>query len=355
MLGIDARAARATWTVLLVALVVAAAYAIRETLAVFCVALLFAYLLMPLVGLLERFTPKRISPRFALAIVYLALLGAIIAMSVTLGSRIIDEARDLAARLPDLLKNREWINRIPLPYWLEPLRMKFIQMLESEIDSGGRQILPYLKNLGGDIVTGAKYVVYIVLIPILAFFFLKDGREMRRQVVDNFDDGRRRVVVDEIFEDINRLLGRYIRALVLLSLSSFTSYSLFLGITGAQFALLLAGIAALGEFIPVFGPAAAGGITLLVTGLTGYAHVIWFAIFWVVFRLFQDYMLSPYVMGKGVELNPVLVLFGVLAGDQIAGIIGMFFSVPVIATLRVIFVRLQRTSRTELVEPRPEI
>jgi predicted PurR-regulated permease PerM len=50
-----------------------------------------------------------------------------------------------------------------------------------------------------------------------------------------------------------------------------------------------------------------------------------------------------------VELNPVLVLFGVLAGEQIAGVTGMFFSVPVIATLRVLFVRLQRSRRGELV------
>jgi predicted PurR-regulated permease PerM len=55
------------------------------------------------------------------------------------------------------------------------------------------------------------------------------------------------------------------------------------------------------------------------------------------------------LMGRGVELNPVLVLFGVLAGEQIAGVTGMFFSVPVIATLRVLFVRLQRARGTELV------
>jgi predicted PurR-regulated permease PerM len=70
-----------------------------------------------------------------------------------------------------------------------------------------------------------------------------------------------------------------------------------------------------------------------------------FLIFWLVFRLFQDYVLSPYLMGKGVEMNPMLVLFGVLAGEQIAGITGMFFSIPVLATLRVILVRLRRTRR----------
>ena len=81
MLGIDPRAARIAWTVFLLALLLATAYAVRETLAVFVIALLFAYLLAPLVGFVERITPRQISPRIALAIVYLALVGAIVALA----------------------------------------------------------------------------------------------------------------------------------------------------------------------------------------------------------------------------------------------------------------------------------
>ena len=135
-------------------------------------------------------------------------------------------------------------------------------------------------------------------------------------------------MVDNILEDINLLLGEYIRALVLLSASSFTAHSLFLGFSGAPYAVLLAGIAAIGEFIPVVGPAAAGLIVVLVTSLSGYTHVFLYVIFWMLFRLVQDYIVSPYLMSKGVQLNPMLVLFGVLAGDQIAGVLGMFLSVP---------------------------
>jgi len=61
-----------------------------------------------------------------------------------------------------------------------------------------------------------------------------------------------------------------------------------------------------------------------------------------VYRLFQDYVLSPYLLSSGVELHPLLVLFGVLAGERVAGIPGMFFSVPVIAALRIIIVRMRR-------------
>src|SRR5579864_2742095 len=348
MLGIDPRALSAAWTVLLLALVVAAAYAIRSTLAVFMIAVFFAYLLMPLVDAVEHYTPRRVSGTLALAIVYLMLVGFIVALAFTLGSRIADEANNLAIRLPDLLKNRECIDKIPLPYWLEPARARMVQWLQEEIDSGGKDIIPYVKSFGGQLVTGARYVLYVILVPILAFFFLKDVRKIRHDVIDSLDEANQ-LVVQEILDDINRLLGQYIRALVLLSVSSFIGNSIFLGATGAPYAILLAGISALGEFLPVVGPAAGAAIVLAVTGLSGYAHLITFIFFWVLFRMFQDYVVNPYVMGKGVELNPLLVLFGVLAGEQMAGVEGMFFSVPVLATLRVVFVRLQRARTREIV------
>jgi predicted PurR-regulated permease PerM len=355
MLGIDPRAARAAWTVFLLALAVATAYAIRETLVVFMIALLFAYLLMPLVGLVARFTPRQVSFHFALGIVYLLLVGAMVGLAVTIGSRLVDEANSLATRLPDLLKNRQWIEQMSLPPWLEPIRARMVQTLQDELNSGGKDVLPYVRSLGGQLISGAKYVVYIVLVPILAFFFLKDGHEMMQNVVDSLVDNDRKPVVEDILEDINRLLGEYIRALVLLAASSFVANVLFLSISGAPYAVLLAVVVALGEFLPVVGPVSGAVLVLLVTGLSGYSHLLLYVVFWILFRMFQDYVVSPYLMGKGVKLNPMLVLFGVLAGEHIAGVAGMFFSVPVIATLRVLFIRLRRGRTRELVAPRSEI
>jgi predicted PurR-regulated permease PerM len=355
LLGIDPKAARIAWTVFLLALLLAAAYAIRETLAVFVIALLFAYMLTPLVGFVERLTPHQVSPRLALAIVYLALVGGIVALGFTLGSRLADEANSLAMQLPALVKNPEWMQRIPLPSWLEPARASIIQKVQDQLSSGGEEILPYIKGLGGQLVSGVKYALYLVLIPILAFFFLKDGATIREEFLIGLVEERRRPVVENILQDINRLLGEYIRALVLLCAASFTANALFLAISEAPYAVLLAGVAALGEFVPVVGPAAGGLIVVLVTSLSGYNHVLLYLLFWVLYRMVQDYVLSPYLMGKGVQINPMLVLFGVLAGDQIGGVVGMFLSVPVLAILRVLFVRLRRVRSAAIVTPRAEL
>src|SRR6185369_8506629 len=111
---------------------------------------------------------------------------------------------------------------------------------------------------------------------------------------------------------------------------------------------LLAGLAALLEFIPVVGPLVGSVTIVMVAGFADYEHLLWLVVFLVVFRIFQDYVLNPYLLSAGVEIHPLLVLFGVLAGEQIAGIPGMFFSAPVIASLRVIWNRLQHREERPL-------
>src|SRR5437660_12654592 len=101
VLGIDIRAARAAWTVFLLALLIATAYAIRVTLVVFMLALLFAYMLSPLVNFVQSRLPKGLSPAVALAIVYAVFLGVTVTLVILLGSRIVEDATSLGNRLPD--------------------------------------------------------------------------------------------------------------------------------------------------------------------------------------------------------------------------------------------------------------
>jgi len=351
MLGIEPQVARGTWTAFLVVLAIGVAYVIRGTLVVFALALLFAYLLTPLVGFVRRQIPARFPRNLALAIVYLGLMGVLVGAFIAIGLRIGQDATNLASKLPQLVQeNQDWQTRIPLPRFLEPFRDRFFDFARIQIAERGHDFVPYLQRLGARVALGARYAGYLILIPILAFFFLKDGPAIRNALLSQFPDGRPRLTLESIANDIDRLLGQYIRALVLQALSAFAFYGLFLSITGAPYAVLLAGLAGPLEFIPVVGPLTAGAITALVAGLAGYTHFVSFAIFWVMLRVFQDYVLIPFLLGAGIEMDPLLVLFGVLAGEQIAGIEGMFFSVPVLAILRVIFVRLRRSTQIEAPE-----
>jgi predicted PurR-regulated permease PerM len=147
--------------------------------------------------------------------------------------------------------------------------------------------------------------------------------------------------VDDVLADIHLLLARYMRALVLLSLATFIAYTVGFSIMGEPYSVLLAALAGLLEFIPMIGPLVAGVVIVVVAAVSG-APVVAILIFVLAYRLVQDYVLSPLLMKQGVELHPLLVLFGVFAGAELAGIAGAFLSVPVLALARVIYERIRK-------------
>ena len=187
----------------------------------------------------------------------------------------------------------------------------------------------------------AKNLAYLVIIPILGFFFLKDAGMIRQHILDLVDEGPRRALLDDVLADTHLLLAHYMRAMLLLSLGTFTVYSVFLSIMGVPYAILLGLLGGMLEFIPTIGPVVAVLAILMVVVVSG-GHFLAILISVVCYRVFMDYFASPNVMGRGVELHPLLLLFGVFAGAEAAGVAGAFLSVPVLALMRILYRRIRK-------------
>jgi predicted PurR-regulated permease PerM len=341
MMGIDRRALRVAWTVFLFGLLLVVIWYIRSTIVVFAAAVFFAYMLSPVVAVVERFIKRRRG--LALTIVYCLLIGLLVLIGFQLVPAVAGQAISLSTRLPSLISGGN-LAKLPLPAWAEPMRSEVIPILNRFATNLQASVVPFLQEAGSRVLSGLGAILPIILIPILAFFFLKDARAIRGSLVCLFDKASNRLVLDRILDDIHDVLRNYIRALVLLSITSFCAWAIFLSILRYPYELLLAGVCAILEFVPVIGPAAALAILMAVILVTGSGGLLWIVIFWASFRVFQDYVLNPYLMSSGIEIHPLLVLFGVLAGDALAGVPGMFFSVPVLAILRLVFVRMRAAS-----------
>ena len=339
MLGVNRRAATYTFTAALVILALYVVYLIRATLFVFILAVLFAYLLAPLVNVLDRALPGR-TRTAALALAYVIFLGVAGFAAYEIGSTVMTQASDLLKRLPQMLAG--WERPAPAgPLSLDSIKDQILSRLGVEIAQGSNDIVGKLPQYGLKFLNIASYAIYLVIIPILAFFFLKDGRSIRTHVLEMIEAGPRRSLLDEIMMDIDLLLAHYMRALFGLSMAAFTAYGIFFSILGVPYSILLAAIAAMLEFIPIVGPLTAAVIIIMVAAVSS-THVLAVLIFLAFYRVIQDYVISPNLMGRGVELHPLLVLFGVFAGAEIAGIPGTFLSVPVLALVRILYLRLRK-------------
>jgi predicted PurR-regulated permease PerM len=328
MLGVDARAARYTWTAALVLLLLWLVYLMRTTVFVFIVALLFGYLLAPLVSVIDRFLPGKRTRTPALAIAYAILVAAVFLGVTQIGSRTVEEANSLAKSMPAKLARFEQPNA-SLPDSVNSFKAQIVQKVENRLSQSSGEIISSLPRAGVEILSVASNLVYLVIVPILGFFFLKDGRAIRQRLLEMIDDDRQRVLMEGLLADVNLVLAHYMRAI-------FT-------ILRVPYSILLAALAGTLEFIPMIGTFSAAVIIVIVTAVSG-GPVLGALAFLVVYRVFQDYVLSPLLMRAGVELHPLLVLFGVFAGTELVGIPGAFLSVPVLALIRIIyrFIRQQR-------------
>lgn len=339
MFGIDLRVARIAWTVALVGLALYCIYLIRTTLLVMVFAVFFSYLVYPLFELAQRFAGRRLSRNVVLVFVFSAVLGLIVLAGVLFGSPIADQAVMLGHELPRLLDPDLLIKKLPLPGFLEPFRARLFGLARTLSLGSQMQALPAARQIGEGLLNAAGAMVYIVVVPILSFLMISQAPALERMLAANGET--RGILWTRLARDLNHLLSRYVRALALLSLATLVTYSIALSLFGAPFALLLAGLAAVLEVIPVFGPAAAALAIIVVAAFNSFPHVWWLFAFVIVYRIFQDYMLNPWLMSEGVHVPPILVVFGLLAGDQLAGVAGIFLSVPILAAARIVIGRVR--------------
>ncbi len=339
MLGIEPRAARFTWSAAVILLLLLTVFIIRQTLVVFTVSLLFAYLLYPMVDRLNRFLPSR-SRTPALAIVYLVLIAVIVLLGFQIGGRAAEEANNLNQKYPEFVKR---VKEQPKQPENGSFKNTVFNAIQAQIREHYDQIASFMPKAGLEVLSASRNLIFLVIVPILSFFILKDGRQIRDDLLSLIDDGPRRELFQDILADIHLLLLQYMRALSLLCLATFVVFTIVFSSIGVPYGILLASIAFPLEFIPLVGPLCAAAIIITVTAFSGYPHVMWIVVFLGGFRVFQDYVLSPRLMSSGVELHPLLVIFGVFAGGEIGGVAGTFLSVPVLALIRVLYFRIRKS------------
>jgi len=332
----DARTARVLITVLLFALGLGFLYVARETLIAFLFAIFFAYLMSPLVSYLEKLLRGR---GRAIAVIYALLLALVVVFLVVVGPKVTREGARLGQSLPVLLtrvSNGQFAQQLGSEHgW----NQRSTELVQSFLASHSEEITKLAQRVGLRIADVAKQAWLLVIVPLLSIFFLKDGRAFSDILLSLVQSRPQRELLQGVLNDLNQMLAHFIRAQLILAALSLAMYSAFLGLMRVPYALVLGTIGGLLEFIPVLGPLVAGVTIISVALLMSYKHWIAILVFLAAWRMIQDYVSSPRIMGQSVEMHPLAAIFGVMAGGEVAGILGIYLSIPVMASLRIVFRR----------------
>lgn len=331
---IDSRTVRVLVTALLFALGLGFLYIARRTLIAFLFAIFFAYLVDPAVSSLQKWTRRR---GFAIAIIYLLFVILLSTLFFFVGPRTTREARRLGETWPSII---ERVNTGDLAHQIGQQRgwsgetTLLLQRVMSDPRLGG-----IAQEVGLRVADVAKQAWLLVVVPILAIFFLKDGRGFAEVGISLAQSRPQREFLQDVLADLNEMLAQFIRAQLELAALSLIAYISFMSVARVPYALVLGTAGGMMEFIPVVGPLVAGVVIIVVALLMSYSHWLLLLVFLIAWRLIQDYVVSPRIMGHSVELHPLGAIFGVLAGAEIAGVLGVYLSIPVMASLRIVWRR----------------
>lgn len=333
---IDIRVARILTTVLLFALALGFLYVARQTLIAFLFAIFFAYLVDPAVSRVEKWTRSRGA---AIGVIYLLLVILLATFFFFVGPKIAHQAQRLGQALPALLDQVGSGNiavTIGIEHgWSGPTIRQSQAFLAAHRDD----LVAMAQRIGIRVAEAAKQSWLVIVVPILAVFFLKDGRAFSEVALSFVHTRPQREFWEGVRGDLNQMLAHFIRAQLTLAMLSLVVYLAFMGLLRVPYALVLGTAGGIMEFIPVVGPLVAAVVILGVALLMSYHHWVILLVFLGVWRLIQDYVVSPRIMGKSMELHPLAALFGVLAGGEIAGVLGVYLSIPVMASLRIVLRR----------------
>jgi predicted PurR-regulated permease PerM len=326
-------------------------------------AIFFAYLINPLVELIHKpFAGSfpRLMPRsVAIAISFLLVFSVLTFAAYWLAPGISRQARTFAENIPTYTTSvQSAIN--DLNRRLD--RMRIADSVQEQINERINLFLSAAGTfittaLGLGAIAAATYLPWLVLVPILAFFFLKDAHLFKVGLLRVVPVGDWRARVESVMADVNNTLKAYTRAQLISCVMIGFICTVGFYLIGNDYALLLGILAGLLELIPILGPLTIGILATVVSGLESGWTALWTALFLGVLRILQDYVFYPRIIREGIHLHPLAVILSVLAGEQVAGIPGVFIAIPLVALLTVLYKHiLEHTSSrglfTGLLEPK---
>ena len=325
-----------------IAIVIWFAYSVREVLPIFLFAFILAYLLHPLVSRVAGPEGKGVSRQTAALIVYVIVIAALGVALYMLYGALRDEILSYA-RHSDDYKNAFLTNLVQqeygkggllrgLPDSVKVALTDAVNNYEEVASSFARRTLPGL-------VKTAPRLVESIAVPIVAYYLLTDYRRFigffRRAVRPQ---GRDRF--DQLVREINSSLRGYLAGQVTLSAIAGVAAFIILTVNGVRPALVV-GIAAIFlELIPVVGPLVWVVLAILLTAIQRPEHTIIVAALAIIVHQADMHILAPRILGSHLRLHPAVVIFALLAGNALLGILGVLLAAPLAAIINITLIYL---------------
>ncbi|MEO8289279.1 MAG: AI-2E family transporter [Chloroflexota bacterium] len=310
----------------------------------FIIALVLAYLMLPLVDRIARVLPRVI----AILLVYAAFIILVTAFFIWLIPATSNQLHELANAIPGYQSQVQnitndltsWYQSLPIS---QDVRQSIENAVRNSLGSIGAAIQQGLLGTIRFVSTAMGFIIGLLIIPFWLFYVLKD-KDRGIVALNNMMPKSWRNDIWRIFRIINGILSSYIRGQLILALAVGIAVTIGMIIVGAPYAILLGLISGLTEIVPIIGPVlgAIPGLALAAFHPDGWIMVLKVLIVYVVVQQLENNLLVPKIQGDSVKLHPSIIMVSIVVGSEVAGLVGLIIAVPVAAMLRDIYLYLYR-------------
>lgn len=312
----------------------------KEIIVPFFFGLLIAYLLNPVVSALEkRKVPRLVAVLLIYAIFVLLVVTLLINAVPIFTKQLVQFAKDLP-RLTEWYQiwMSEWeYHKYFLPDGIQIGVDRVITQSQERMSFGVTQMVDHAKTAVGRLLGYA-------VVPFIAFYLLKDMKAVHTACLLIIPRKHRKNTLI-IMREVNESLGKYINGQMIVALIVGGCTYLGYWLIGMPYPALFATLVAATNIIPYIGPLI-GAIPSAIIALTiSTKMVIMVIAVNLIIQVVEGNVLSPNIMGKSLHLHPLVIIFALLAGEAIGGIIGMILAVPMIAACKVIVMRVSMIMR----------
>ncbi|MFN2519840.1 MAG: AI-2E family transporter [Candidatus Limnocylindria bacterium] len=298
---------------------------IAHLLVILMLGITVAFALSPLVRLTERAVGRR--RRVAVAVVIVGMIALVTATILVFAIPTITEFQRLALALPQYSATLERGEDLALGSLVVP--NSIARRALAFVDPG--TIAP---EAGALTLRLASSIFDIVIVTVIALYFLLDGRRFRALALRAVRTDRRRKI-RAIEREVVRVFGAYLRGQLILAASVGILVTIVLTVLGMPYAFLLGAFASLAELIPIAGPILSSVPAILVALLQPFPMVVFVAVAFLIIQQVESNVLMPRVSGHAVGMHPLGALVALFAGFEVGGILGALFAVPLAGLLTV--------------------
>lgn len=300
----------------------------------FAVSLLLAYLLNPILKFLCK---KGVPQSLGILIIYLTLFLTFILLIFFIMPSFYASFNEFARIIPNLLDNYKIIfNEVLIRYELSGLPLS----LKNAISYNIGELYTLFNSIITDITSFFFFIIsnifYIVLIPFITFYFMKDGEYLAEKIKMIIPSNMRETCITTWYR-IDMVLKRFIRGELLIALIVGILTGVGMYIIGVRFSAILGIIAGITNIIPYLGPFIGVIPCAIIAFLQSPLLALNALLVFFIIQQLEAGVISPKIVGKCVRLHPITIIFIILLWEKVFGVWGMFFAVPVTSILIEIF------------------